>query len=123
MSPTSPDKTVVHYTVQVQPNTRLEELCARWLATKAAAETAAEAFNSLKAEIKNEAYEDAQQHRPDATRIHITGMVEVPLTLSYSETRRFQTKDFKAAYPDLYEQYRPTTQEIAGKGSWSLGEG
>lgn len=113
---------VVHYTVQVQPGDPLEDLCAQWMRKKAAADTANAEMDDLKAQIKALAYDDAVQNRPDATRIHIAGMVEVPLVVGYTETRRFDTKRFKAEHGDLYEQFRPTEAEVAGKGSWSVRE-
>lgn len=113
---------VVHYTVQVQPGDQLEDLCARWMKLKAAMDTATAEFEDLKAQIKGLAYDDAQAHRPDATRIHIAGMVEVPLVVGYSETRRVSTKLLKSKYPDIYEECRPTEAEVAGKGTWSVRE-
>jgi hypothetical protein len=112
----------IHYTIDVEPGTDLEALCAQWADAKAQAAEAEARFKDLKAQIKVIAHEDAAFNRPDATRIHLTGMVEVPLTMTYSEPRKFDNKRFQREQPALYEAYRPTPQEVQGKGNWSLGE-
>ena len=112
----------IHYTVEVQPGSDLEALCAQWVDAKSAADAAKARFEDLKTQIRLAAYEDASVNRPDATRIHLAGMVEVPLVVGYTETRRFDTKRFQREQPALYEAYRPTEAEIQGKGSWSVRE-
>lgn len=113
---------VVHYTVDVVPGHPLEDLCSRWMRLKAAADTAVAEFEDLKTKIRFEAVQDAQANRPDATRVHIAGMVEVPLTVGYVVTRRADVKRLKAEYPDIYEAVRPTVEEAADSGKWQVRE-
>lgn len=113
---------VVHYTVDVTPDHPLEDLCSRWMKLKAARDTADAEFEDLKTAIRFEAVQEAQRNRPDATRVHIAGMVEVPLVVGYAETRRADVKRLKAEYPGIYEAVRPTEAEVKGHGKWSVRE-
>jgi hypothetical protein len=113
----------IHYTIDVGPGTDLEALCAQWGDAKAQAAEAKGRFEDLKAQIRVAAHEIAAFNRPDATRITLAGgLVEIPLVVGYTETRRFDNKRFQREQPALYEAYRPTPQEIQGKGSWSVRE-
>jgi hypothetical protein len=81
-----------------QPGSRLEQLLALYDEAEARAHEAAERFETIKAAIKMEATRAA----PGVPSISVG-----PLHLIWTASRRrFDSKAFRAAQPDLYEAYR-----------------
>ena len=111
MSTTTPEQRITD-TITPEPGSRLVQLQALYLSTKAAADEATAQHKAVTDAIKAEL---AGSARDGATAITLPPHGDAPaLSLTYTETWRFDSKSFKAADPDTYVRYAKKS------GSWTL---
>lgn len=85
-----------------QPDSRLEQLTARYDAAKAAVERAEAEFKEITDAIKVELI----SARPGYNSIEVTSVyLDRPLRLSASSRKNFERKKFELIYPGMYDRF------------------
>lgn len=98
--------------VDADTDEELAQLHALYPELKAAADEATKKFDAVKQAIKVKLAERA----PECPKFALTSEHGPTLTLTYSTSRRFDSKRFKQDQPAVYETYTYET------GSWTLKE-